>query len=63
MGLLFVIGVVAILRLRYKFTITNDRVIMRVGLIARNTNEILLRHIRAINVRQGIIERLLGVGF
>ncbi len=31
-------------------------------MIARNTNEIQLRHIRAINVRQGIIERLLGIG-
>jgi len=31
-------------------------------LIARNTNEIQLRHIRAINVRQGIVERILGIG-
>lgn len=35
---------------------------MRAGLIARNTNEMQLRHIRAINVRQGIIERILGIG-
>lgn len=35
---------------------------MRVGLIAKNTNEMQLRHIRAINVRQGIIERILGIG-
>ncbi len=37
---------------------------MREGLIARNTNEMQLRHIRAINVKQGIIERkrILGIG-
>ncbi|OIP31758.1 MAG: hypothetical protein COW04_01140 [Deltaproteobacteria bacterium CG12_big_fil_rev_8_21_14_0_65_43_10] len=60
--LVFVLCVAAVLRLRYKFTMTNDRVIMRVGLIAKNTNEIQLRHIRAMNVRQGIIERLLSIG-
>lgn len=47
---------------RYHFTATVDRVIMRVGLFARNTNEIQLRHIRAINVRQRVIERLLNIG-
>lgn len=56
------IGIAAISRYRYQFTITNGSIIMRVGLIARNTNEMQLRHIRAINVRQGIIERLLGIG-
>jgi uncharacterized membrane protein YdbT with pleckstrin-like domain len=35
---------------------------MRVGLIAKNTNEIQLRHIRALNVKQGVIERILGIG-
>lgn len=60
--LLFVVGLAAIFRLRYLFTITDDRVMQKVGLIARNTNEIKLRHIRGINVRQGIIERLLGIG-
>lgn len=60
--LLIAIMVSAILRWRYFFTITDNRVIMREGLIARNTIEMQLRHIRAINVRQGIIERILGIG-
>ena len=51
-----------ILRYRYLYTITDHRIIMRVGLIARNTNEIVTRHIRAINVRQSIVERLLDIG-
>lgn len=60
--LLFFIGLSAIFRYRYLFTFTSSRVIMRVGLIAKNTNEIQLRHVRGMNVRQGIIERLLGIG-
>lgn len=60
--LLISVGVAAVLRYRHLFTITDNSIIMRVGLIARNTNEMQLKHIRAINVRQGIIERLLGIG-
>lgn len=60
--LLLSVGIAALLRYRYLFSITNDSIIMRVGLIARDTNEMQLRHIRAINVRQGIIERILGIG-
>ena len=60
--LLLCVGSAALSRYRYMFTVTEDSIIMRVGLIARNTNEMQLRHIRAINIRQGIIERLLGIG-
>lgn len=60
--LLIAITVSAILRWRYFFTITDNWVIMREGLIARNTVEMQLRHIRTINVRQGIIGRILGIG-
>ena len=35
---------------------------MRTGLIANNTNEMEIRHIRGINLRQGVAERLLGIG-
>lgn len=59
---LLCVGIAALLRYRYLFTVTDDSIIMRVGLIARDTNEMQLRHIRAINVRQGIIERILGIG-
>jgi uncharacterized membrane protein YdbT with pleckstrin-like domain len=34
----------------------------RTGIIARNTNSIRVRDVRNINIRQGAIERLLGVG-
>jgi len=55
-------GIVMVFRFRHLFTITSERIIARVGLIARNTNEIQLRHIRAVSVRQGVIERILGSG-
>lgn len=49
-------------RFKRLYTVTNHRVIIRVGLIARNTNEMDIRHIRGINVRQNILERILGIG-
>ena len=51
-----------IFRYRRLYTITNQRVYMRVGLIANNTSEMELRHIRGMNVHQNIFERMLGVG-
>lgn len=59
---IIVIVTVVILRFRYLFTVTSRRVISRVGLIARNTNEIEIRHTREYKVKQGIIERLLNYG-
>ena len=62
----FVLAVTALLisfaRYRRLYTVTDQRLIMRIGLIARNTNEMEIRHIRGINVRQNVIERLLGIG-
>ena len=52
----------SIFRYRRLYTITNQRVYMRVGLIANNTSEMELRHIRGMNVYQNIFERMLGVG-
>lgn len=53
---------VVILRFRYLFTVTSRRVISRVGLIAKNTNEIEIRHTREYKVKQGIMKRLLNYG-
>ncbi len=49
-------------RYRRLYTITSHRIMMRIGLIANNTNEMEIKHIRGINVRQGVVERLLGIG-
>jgi uncharacterized membrane protein YdbT with pleckstrin-like domain len=53
---------VAVYRYRYTFTVTSHRVIVRRGLIARDTNEIEIRHTREYKVRQGILERILNYG-
>ena len=54
--------IVVILRFRYLFTVTSKRVISRTGLIAKNTNEIEIRHTREYKVKQGIVERILNYG-
>jgi uncharacterized membrane protein YdbT with pleckstrin-like domain len=59
---LLMFNIVVILRYRLLFTVTSKRVIMRVGLIAKNTNEVEIRHARELRVRQGIAERLLNYG-
>jgi uncharacterized membrane protein YdbT with pleckstrin-like domain len=51
-----------LLRRSHEYTITDQRIIARNGLIARNTQELALNHIRAINVRQSIADRLMGIG-
>ncbi len=60
--MLCVIGLAALFRFRYLFTVTEDRIVSRVGLIARNTNEMRLKHIRSMMAKQNPVERVLGIG-
>lgn len=60
--LLVIVGVAAIFRFSYLFTVTEERIISRVGLIAKNTTEMRIRHIRSMMTRQNPMERLLGIG-
>ncbi len=55
-------GFAAVFRYRYLFVISEDRIIAQVGLIARNTTEMRIKHIRTMMIKQGVIERLLGIG-
>jgi len=45
-----------------EFAITNKRVIIKTGLIARKTFEMNLSKIESVNVDQGIMGRILGYG-
>jgi len=45
-----------------EFAITTKRVIIKVGLISRNTLEMNLQKIETVNVNQGILGRMLGYG-
>ncbi len=44
------------------FVVTNRRVLVREGLITRRGMDIPMRRITGVEFRQGILERLLGVG-
>jgi membrane protein YdbS with pleckstrin-like domain len=60
-GLLFIIY--ALLDRNTKlYTLTNKRVTAKAGIISRQVNEVGIKDIRSINVKQGIFERLFGVG-
>ena len=44
------------------YTLTNKRAISKTGIISRQVREVWIKDIRNINVKQGIIERLFGLG-
>jgi uncharacterized membrane protein YdbT with pleckstrin-like domain len=43
-------------------TVTDRRLILRQGLLSRNTNEVFHRDVRNVQVRQTFFQRLMGVG-
>ncbi len=45
-----------------KFVLTNKRIILKTGIIMRNSKELMLRKCESINVRQSIMGRILGYG-
>jgi uncharacterized membrane protein YdbT with pleckstrin-like domain len=70
---LFVISVMAIFNLfgfliawinisTSEFAVTNTRVLVKVGLIRRNTFEVFLRQVEGVGVDQGILGRILDFG-
>jgi len=46
----------------WTFTVSQDSIESRHGIIARNIRSILVRDLRNINLRQTIFQRLLGIG-
>jgi uncharacterized membrane protein YdbT with pleckstrin-like domain len=66
-GTLVVLGLGAfirffILKLSTEFVVTNQRVIVKTGLISRNTVELNHRNVESVRLDQGIIGRILGYG-
>lgn len=49
-------------RYQYTYTITNKRVLSRVGIIAKHVNEVDIDHIRSVTTSQGMMARILGYG-
>lgn len=60
-GLIFIIYA-AIDQQRKRFTITNKKIKLEVGLIARNIQEVAIKDIRSISFKQDIAARLLDFG-
>ena len=60
-GLIFIIYAVLDRKTRV-FTLTTRKVMMQSGIISRKTSEVSMRDIRSINMSQGILERLFGLG-
>jgi len=44
------------------YTLTNKRVLAKIGIISRQIHEVGTKDVRNINIRQGIFARLFGVG-
>jgi uncharacterized membrane protein YdbT with pleckstrin-like domain len=62
-GLGIVILIVWYLKVKaIKLTITNQRVILKKGLLSKHTSEIEHNDIKNIQVNQGFVQRMLGAG-
>jgi uncharacterized membrane protein YdbT with pleckstrin-like domain len=60
---LFIPPIVALLKMfSYKYTVTPKRVIVKTGIIAKNTAEVEIRDIRSVHVEQSAWRRIFGIG-
>jgi len=64
LGLFFIYASVsgAIIYYTTEFALTNKKVLAKSGLISRSTDELQLKKIEGVDVKQGIVERMLGYG-
>ena len=49
-------------RYAHRYVVQNGRIEHQKGILARRVNSVRVKDIRAINIKQGIIERLLNIG-
>ena len=59
---LLVILIIIIDRKCKVFTVTNKRIKSKAGIISRSIHEVFIKDIRSVNLQQGILERLFGIG-
>ena len=62
-GITLLVALYAYLRLKYQEQgVTNKRVILKKGIIGRQTEEMKLKSIETVEIDQGVLGRLLGFG-
>ncbi len=54
--------IVILYRMQYDYKVTDKRIIAKKGLIGRKIGELEINDIRSINVKQGILQRVLRLG-
>jgi len=59
---IIIILIVIIMRIRLEVIIKDDKLIIVKGIISKHVTEIFIRDIRAIDIKQNIVERILGFG-
>jgi len=59
----FIIGIPLLLKLIFtEYGLTNNRVITKTGIIGRSTEEMKLSKVETVEIKQGILGRILGYG-
>jgi len=62
-GITLLVALYAYLRLKYQEQgVTNKRVVLKKGIVSRQTEEMKLRSIETIEIDQGVLGRMLGFG-
>lgn len=59
---ILILGIVAIKRFSWRFTIKDGKILHHYGIIARNQQSVRIEDLRSVEYSQGLIQRLLGVG-
>ena len=60
---LLIIGIPLLLKLVFtEYGLTNNRIITKTGIISRSTEEMKLSKIETVEIKQGILGRILGYG-
>ncbi len=60
---LFAIGIPWLLKLVFtEYGLTNNRIITKTGIISRSTEEMKLSKVETVEIKQGVLGRILGYG-
>ncbi len=49
-------------KLSLKFTVHEDRVVLKKGVLSKDIKEIFIKDIRTIDIKQSLVQRIIGIG-